>query len=43
MYSLKEGWQITYGADPVIGWDGLLYCNVTDAAITNLMCGQLTC
>lgn len=34
MYSLKEGWQITYGADPVIGWDGLLYCNVTDAAIT---------
>ncbi len=34
MYSLKEAWSKMLGAEPFKGWDGKIYCNRTDAAIT---------
>ena len=34
MYSLKEGWMLMHGAEPIENWDGKMYCNETDAAIT---------
>jgi len=34
MYSLKEGWIKMIGTEPVKNWDGKMYCNKTDAAIT---------
>ena len=34
MYSLKEAWTKMHGAEPVEQWDGKIYCNETDAAIT---------
>ncbi|MBO6223032.1 MAG: AraC family transcriptional regulator [Bacteroidales bacterium] len=34
MYSLKEAWLKMHGELPFDGWDGKMYCNVTDKAIT---------
>ena len=34
MYSLREGWIKMHGTEPVARWDGKIYCNETDAAIT---------
>lgn len=34
MYSLKEAWAKMHGEEPVAHWDGKIYCNETDAAIT---------
>ncbi|MBQ4392082.1 MAG: AraC family transcriptional regulator [Prevotella sp.] len=34
MYSLREAWLKMHGAEPVEHWDGKIYCNRTDAAIT---------
>ncbi|MBQ9398623.1 MAG: helix-turn-helix transcriptional regulator [Bacteroidales bacterium] len=34
MYSLKEAWVKMQGSLPFEGWEGRLYCNHTDAAIT---------
>jgi len=34
MYSLKEAWIIMLGSLPIEGWDGKIYCNETNAAIT---------
>ena len=34
VYSLKEAWEVMHGKQPFPGWDGKMYCNVTDAAIT---------
>ena len=34
MYSLEEAWIKMHGARPFEGWDGKMYCNETDAAIT---------
>ena len=34
MYSLKEGWMLMHGAEPIENWDGKMYCNETDATIT---------
>lgn len=34
MYSLKEAWMKMHGVEPIGNWDGKIYCNETDAAIT---------
>lgn len=34
MYTLSEAWTKMHGADPIDHWDGKIYCNETDAAIT---------
>ncbi len=34
MYTLKEAWIKMHGAEPVKDWDGKIYCNETNAAIT---------
>ena len=34
MYSLKESWIKMHGEEPVKGWDGKIYCDKTDAAMT---------
>ena len=34
MYSLEEAWIKMHGARPFEGWDGKMYCDKTDAAIT---------
>ncbi len=34
MYSLREAWIKMVGGEPVPNWDGKLYCNETDKAIT---------
>lgn len=34
MYTLKEAWIMMHGRAPFEGWDGKLYCNETDTAIT---------
>ena len=34
MYSLEEAWIKMHGSHPFEGWDGKMYCNETDAAIT---------
>ena len=34
MYSLKEAWMIMHGSVPFEGWDGLIYCNLTDYPIS---------
>ena len=34
MYSLKEAWVLMHSEPPFANWDGKMYCNETDAAIT---------
>ncbi len=34
MYSLREGWIKMHGTEPVVRWNGKIYCTETDAAIT---------
>lgn len=34
MYTLREAWKRMHGSEPVENWDGKIYCNETDAAIT---------
>ena len=34
MYSLKEAWIKMHGSMPMDQWDGKIYCNETDAAVT---------
>lgn len=34
MYNLKEGWIAMHGQIPTKDWDGKIFCNQTDAAIT---------
>ena len=34
MYSLKEAWMLMHGKMPFADWNGRMYCNDTDAAIT---------
>jgi len=34
MYSLKEAWIKMHGKEPMDQWDGKIYCNETDAAVT---------
>lgn len=34
MYSLREAWVKMHGCEPVEQWDGKIYCNETDSAIT---------
>lgn len=34
MYSLREAWIKMHGTEPVEQWDGRIYCNETDPAIT---------
>lgn len=34
MYTLREAWIKMHGCEPVAQWDGKIYCNETDAAIT---------
>ena len=34
MYSLKEAWIKMHGSMPMEQWDGKIYCNETDAAVT---------
>ncbi len=34
MYSLREAWIKMHGEEPMKHWDGKIYCNETDAAIT---------
>lgn len=34
MYTLKEGWNVMFGALPLKNWDGKMYCTETDAAKT---------
>ena len=34
MYSFKEGWILMHGDNTVNHWDGMMFCNETDAAIT---------
>lgn len=34
MYTLKEAWIKMHGKEPIEQWDGKIYCNETDAAIT---------
>lgn len=34
MYTLREAWLLMHGCEPVENWDGKMYCNTTDAAIT---------
>ena len=34
MYSLKEAWVLMHNETPFENWDGKMYCNETDAAIT---------
>ena len=34
MYSLKEAWAKMHGREPMEQWDGKIYCDETDAAVT---------
>ena len=34
MYSLREGWILMHGDNTVNHWDGMMFCNETDATIT---------
>ena len=34
MYSLKEAWVKMHGREPMEQWDGKIYCDETDAAVT---------
>ena len=34
MYTLREAWIKMHGSEPFEHWDGKMYCNETDAAIT---------
>lgn len=34
MYTLREAWIKMHGREPIEHWDGKMYCNKTDAAIT---------
>jgi hypothetical protein len=34
MYTLREDWIKMHGSEPFEHWDGKMYCNETDAAIT---------
>ena len=34
MYTLREAWILMHGKEPFENWDGKLYCNATDSAIT---------
>ena len=34
MYTLKEAWTKMHGKEPVKQWDGKIYCNETNAAVT---------
>ena len=34
MYSLKQAWIKMHGKEPMDQWDGKIYCNETDAAVT---------
>lgn len=34
MYSLKEAWMKMHGTDPFDGWDGRMYCSLTDSELT---------
>lgn len=46
MYTLKEWWALTSGAEPMEGWDGKMLCLETDAqktSLTNQTQGFLAC